>query len=124
IIVSGFFTEVTSNTSTASIFLPVLDSVATSSGIHPAFLILPCTLAVSLAFMLPIATPPNAIVFASGAIRVIDMIKTGIVMNLIGFLVIFIAANTWMPKIFDINEQTTAYFFNITYVVRSSVGNL
>ncbi|CAF4652597.1 unnamed protein product [Rotaria magnacalcarata] len=124
IIVSGFFTEVTSNTSTASIFLPVLDSVAMSSGIHPAFLILPCILAVSLAFMLPIATPPNAIVFASGAIRVVDMIKTGIVMNLIGFLVIFIAANTWMPKIFDINEHTTAHFFNITSVLRSSVDNL
>ncbi|CAF1051726.1 unnamed protein product, partial [Rotaria magnacalcarata] len=45
----------------------------TSSGIHPAFLIFPCTLAVSLVFMLPIATPPSAIVFASGAIRVIDM---------------------------------------------------
>ncbi|CAM2712526.1 unnamed protein product [Rotaria socialis] len=59
-----------------------------------AFLIFPCTLAVSLASMLPIATPPNAIVFASGAIRVIDMIETGIVMNLIGFFVIFIAANT------------------------------
>ncbi|CAF3789014.1 unnamed protein product, partial [Rotaria magnacalcarata] len=49
----------------------------TSSGIHPAFLIFPCTLAVSLAFMLPIATPPSAIVFASGAIRVIDMVATG-----------------------------------------------
>ncbi|CAF4994091.1 unnamed protein product, partial [Rotaria magnacalcarata] len=97
---------------------------AMSSGIHPAFLILPCILAVSLAFMLPIATPPNAIVFASGAIRVVDMIKTGIVMNLIGFLVIFIAANTWMPKIFDINEHTTAHFFNITSVLRSSVDNL
>ncbi|CAF4812756.1 unnamed protein product, partial [Rotaria magnacalcarata] len=47
----------------------------TSSGIHPAFLIFPCTLAVSLAFMLPIATPPSAIVFASGAIRVIDMMS-------------------------------------------------
>ncbi|CAF4078156.1 unnamed protein product, partial [Adineta steineri] len=114
VIISGFFTEVTSNLSTATIFFPVLDSVATSSGIHPAFLILPCTLAVSLAFMLPIATPPNAIVFASGAIRVIDMIKTGIVMNLIGFLVIFLAANTWMPKIFDLNDQTTAIFLNMT----------
>ncbi|CAF5122715.1 unnamed protein product, partial [Rotaria magnacalcarata] len=108
ITVSRFFTEVTSNTSTVSIFLPVLDSVATSSGIHPAFLILPCILAVSLAFMLPIATSPNAIIFASGAIRVIDMIKTGIVMNLIGFFDIFVTANTWMPKIFDVNEQTTA----------------
>ncbi|CAF2145517.1 unnamed protein product [Rotaria magnacalcarata] len=96
----------------------------TSSGIHPAFLIFPCTLAVSLVFMLPIATPPSAIVFASGAIRVIDMIKTGTVMNLVGFPVIFIGANTWMPKIFDINEQTTTYFFNITSVVRSSVDNL
>ncbi|CAF3934021.1 unnamed protein product [Adineta steineri] len=114
VVISGFFTEVTSNLSTATIFFPVLDSVATSSGIHPAFLILPCTLAVSLAFMLPIATPPNAIVFASGAIRVIDMIKTGIVMNLIGFLVIFLAANTWMPKIFDLNDQTTAIFLNMT----------
>ncbi|CAF1180402.1 unnamed protein product [Adineta steineri] len=114
VVISGFFTEVTSNLSTATIFFPVLDSVATSSGIHPAFLILPCTLAVSLAFMLPIATPPNAIVFASGAIRVIDMIKTGIVMNLIGFLVIFLVANTWMPKIFDLNDQTTAIFLNMT----------
>ncbi|CAM4836185.1 unnamed protein product [Rotaria magnacalcarata] len=108
----------------ASIFLPALDSVITSSGIHPAFLILPCILAVSLSFMLPIATPPSAIVFAIGAIRVIDMIKTGIVMNLIGFFVIFIAANTRVPKIFDINEQATAYFFSITSVVRSSVANL
>ncbi|CAF4439786.1 unnamed protein product, partial [Rotaria magnacalcarata] len=73
ITVSRFFTEVTSNTSTANIFLPALDSVITSSGIHPAFLILPCILAVSLSFMLPIATPPSTIVFASGAIRVIDM---------------------------------------------------
>ncbi|CAF4235032.1 unnamed protein product [Rotaria magnacalcarata] len=94
IIVSRFFTEVTSNTSTFSIFLSALDSVATSAGIRPAFLIFPCTLTVSLAFMVPIATPPSAIVFASGAIRVIDMIETGILMNLIGFFVIFIAANT------------------------------
>ncbi|CAF3634513.1 unnamed protein product [Rotaria sp. Silwood1] len=54
IVISGLFTEVTSNLSTASIFLPVLDSVSRSSFIHPAYLILPCTLAVSLAFMLPI----------------------------------------------------------------------
>ncbi|CAF2577644.1 unnamed protein product [Rotaria sp. Silwood2] len=113
IIISGLFTEVTSNLSTASIFFPVLDSVARTSGMHPAFLILPCTLAVSLAFMLPIATPPNAIVFASGTIRVIDMVKTGIVMNIIGFLVIFFAATTWMPKIYGLNDKATEIFFSI-----------
>ncbi|CAF3546110.1 unnamed protein product [Rotaria sordida] len=113
IIISGLFTEVTSNLSTASIFFPVLDSVARSSRMHPAFLILPCTLAVSLAFMLPIATPPNAIVFASGTIRVIDMVKTGIVMNIMGFLVIFLAATTWMPKIYGLNDRATEIFFSI-----------
>ncbi|CAF3942723.1 unnamed protein product [Rotaria magnacalcarata] len=80
---------------------------------HPALLILPCTLAVSLAFMLPIATPPNAIVFASGSIRVIDMVKTGIVMNIIGFLVIFFAATTWMPKIYGLNDRSTELFFSV-----------
>ncbi|CAF3438039.1 unnamed protein product [Rotaria socialis] len=113
IIISGLFTEVTSNLSTASIFFPVLDSVARSSGMHPALLILPCTLAVSLAFMLPIATPPNAIVFASGSIRVVDMVKTGIVMNIIGFLVIFFAATTWMPKIYGLNDRATELFFSV-----------
>ncbi|CAF4408631.1 unnamed protein product, partial [Adineta steineri] len=73
IIITGFFTEVTSNISTASIFFPILHSVARTSNLHPAYLLLPCTLAVSMAFMLPIATPPNAIIFASGEIRVIDM---------------------------------------------------
>ncbi|CAF3584912.1 unnamed protein product [Rotaria sordida] len=112
IVISGLFTEVTSNLSTSSIFLPVLDSVARSSSIHPAFLILPCTLAVSLAFMLPIATPPNAIIFGSGSVRVIDMIKTGIVMNIIGFLVVFLAATTWMPKIYGLDDRATEIFFS------------
>lgn len=120
IMISGLFTEVTSNLSTASIFFPVLDSVARSSGMHPAFLILPCTLAVSLAFMLPIATPPNAIVFASGAIRVIDMIKTGVVMNMIGFLVIFFAAVTWMPKIYGLDDRATEIFFSINTTLINS----
>ncbi|UJR22011.1 hypothetical protein I4U23_025078 [Adineta vaga] len=119
IIISGFFTEVTSNLSTASIFFPVLDSVGRSSGIHPAYLILPCTLAVSLAFMLPIATPPNAIVFASGVIRVIDMVKTGIVMNIIGFLIIFFAATTWMPKIFGLDDRATAIFLHLNTTINN-----
>ncbi|CAF1200301.1 unnamed protein product [Adineta steineri] len=123
IIISGFFTEVTSNLSTASIFFPVLDSVGRSSGIHPAFLILPCTLAVSLAFMLPIATPPNAIVFGSGALRVIDMVKAGIVMNIMGFLVIFFAATTWMPKIYGLTGDATNIFFSLNTTVNPGFYN-
>ncbi|CAF1183564.1 unnamed protein product [Adineta steineri] len=113
IIITGFFTEVTSNISTASIFFPILDSVARTSNLHPAYLLLPCTLAVSMAFMLPIATPPNAIIFASGEIRVIDMVKTGVVMNMIAFLVILFAATTWMPKIYGLNDRNTEIFFSI-----------
>ncbi|CAF1612930.1 unnamed protein product, partial [Rotaria magnacalcarata] len=94
ITVSRFFTEVTSNRYGQHPFTCIGFSGSVFWYPSSAFLIFPCTLAVSLAFMLPIATPPNTIVFASGAIRVIDMIETGIVMNLIGFFVIFIAANT------------------------------
>lgn len=67
---------------------------------------MPCTLAVSLAFMLPIASPPNAIVFGSGFIRVIDMVKAGVVMNIVGFLAILFAATTWMPRVFNLNDVT------------------
>ncbi|CAF0919700.1 unnamed protein product [Didymodactylos carnosus] len=114
IIISGLFTEVTSNLSTAYFSQCWIRWYARTSNIHVAYLILPCTLAVSLAFMLPIATPPNAIVFASGKIRVWDMIKTGIVMNIIGFLVIFLAAITWMPKIYNLNDELLATFHNMS----------
>ncbi|CAF2190416.1 unnamed protein product [Rotaria magnacalcarata] len=122
IVISGLFTEVTSNISTASIFLPILDSVARSSFIHPGLLVLPCTLAVSLAFMLPIATPPNAIIFGSGGLRVIDMVKAGIVMNILGFLVVFLAATTWMPKIYGLDDRATEIFYSINITTSTAAG--
>ncbi|XP_046861712.1 solute carrier family 13 member 5-like isoform X2 [Xenia sp. Carnegie-2017] len=76
------FTEVTSNTATATIFIPILGALATALQIHPWRLMIPATAACSFAFMLPVATPPNAIVFSSGYLKVTDMVKTGIVLNI------------------------------------------
>ncbi|MBN2010422.1 DASS family sodium-coupled anion symporter [candidate division KSB1 bacterium] len=83
-----FLTEVTSNTATATIFMPVLAAAAITIHIHPFMLMIPATMAASCAFMLPVATPPNAIVFGSGHITVPQMAKAGFGLNLLGILII------------------------------------
>ena len=83
-----FLTEVTSNTATTEVLLPILAGTATAMGVHPLLLMLPATLSASCAFMLPIATPPNAIVFASGEVEIRDMVRAGLLLNLIGVVVI------------------------------------
>lgn len=83
-----FLTEVTSNTATASVFLPLLGGIATGMGLDPRFLAVPAALAASCAFMLPVATPPNAIVFGSGQVRIAHMVKAGLLLNVIGSLLI------------------------------------
>ncbi|GBE30036.1 MAG TPA: SLC13/DASS family transporter [Bacteroidetes bacterium] len=83
-----FTTELTSNTATTQLVLPVLAAVAVAIGRNPLLLMIPATLSASCAFMMPVATPPNAIVFGSGRIRIIDMAKTGLLLNLIGVLLI------------------------------------
>ncbi|MHC4991533.1 MAG: SLC13 family permease, partial [Planctomycetota bacterium] len=83
-----FLTEVTSNTATTQIILPILASAGVAMGENPLLLMIPATLSASCAFMLPVATPPNAIIFGSGRITIADMAKVGIVINLIGIVVI------------------------------------
>lgn len=82
-------TEFTSNTATASLFLPLFASLSQALHINPLSLMLPATFAVSLAFMFPVATPPNALVFTSGRIRVKDLVRAGLWLNMIGILLIF-----------------------------------
>lgn len=79
-----FLTELTSNAATTASLVPVLAAIAPGLGIHPYLLIFPATLAASCAFMLPVATPPNAIVFGSGEITVSQMARTGLWLNLLG----------------------------------------
>src|SRR5690606_36182569 len=73
-----FLTEVTSNTATAAIFLPLLASMGPGLGVDPLMLMIPATFAASMAFMLPVATPPNAIVFSSGRVTIATMAKSGL----------------------------------------------
>jgi len=83
-----FLTELTSNTATTEMSLPILGSLGVAIGTDPLLLMIPATLSASCAFMLPVATPPNAIVFASGEVRMVDMIRGGIVLNLVGIVLI------------------------------------
>ncbi|MBB6682298.1 anion permease, partial [Aequorivita sp. 609] len=76
----GTFTECSSNTATTTLFLPILASMATTIGLHPLYVMLPCTISASLAFMLPVATPPNAIAFSYGNLKVLDMAKAGFIL--------------------------------------------
>lgn len=84
----NFLTEMTSNLATTAMLLPVLVSLAQAIGIHPYFLLVGATVAASCAFMLPVATPPNAVVFGSGYLDIGDMVKKGIWMNIISILLL------------------------------------
>jgi len=89
-----FLTELTSNTATSQIFLPIMAALAVSMGAPAPMVMIPVAMACSFAFMLPVATPPNAIVFGSGKIDVADMARTGFVLNLIA--VAGITLYTWL----------------------------
>ncbi|MCA0912016.1 SLC13 family permease [Marinobacter nauticus] len=83
-----FLTEVTSNTATAAAFLPLLGALAMAQDVSPLLLTVPAAIAASCAFMMPVATPPNAIVFSSGHMQISDMIKAGFALNLMGIVVV------------------------------------
>jgi sodium-dependent dicarboxylate transporter 2/3/5 len=89
-----FLTELTSNTATAEMFLPILAALSVAVEVNPLLLMIPATLSCSCAFMLPVATPPNAIVFGTDRIQMRDMARTGIILNLVG--VVLVTATTWI----------------------------
>ncbi len=97
-----FLTEVTSNTATVESFLPILAGLAVSIETNPLLFMLPATVAGSLAFMLPVATPPNAIVFGSRRISIFEMAKAGVFLNLIGIVVVTLMTYYLGTYIFEI----------------------
>lgn len=97
------FTEVTSNTATATIFLPILASLGEEIGVHPWYLMLPAAISCSFAFMLPVATPPNAIVFSGGHLKVKDMAKAGFGMNILAVTVLVICIHVYGVPMFNLS---------------------
>ncbi len=98
----SLLTELTSNTATTQLVLPILESASEVIGVSPVWLMLPATLAASCAFMFPVATPPNAIIFGSGKIRVLDMVAMGVILNTVAILVISLMSFWLLPMVFTI----------------------
>ncbi len=97
-----FLTEITSNTATATMILPVVASLALALEIHPFALMIPCAMAANCAFMLPVGTPPNAIIFASGKLTILEMVRAGFIVNILAAALIVAAVYFLSPAVFDI----------------------
>jgi len=93
-----FLTELTSNIATTATFMPVVGAIAIEASIDPVVLLVPVTLAASCAFMLPVATPPNAIVFGSGLLQIPTMMRAGFILNLIGIVLVAVVGLTLAPR--------------------------
>lgn len=103
LIIAGI-TEITSNTAIASLAMPIMFELATSVGMHPLYMMISTAVATSFAFCLPVATPPNAIVFSTGFVTIPYMGIVGIPMNILAILVLTLAVNTWGKAIFDLDN--------------------
>lgn len=104
-LLTAMLTEVASNSATASIILPVLNQLALNIEVNPLYLMLPAAVCCSYAFMLPVATPPNAIVFSVANMKSSEMMKAGIMMNIVCVLVLNVMINTLGVVIFDLNTM-------------------
>jgi sodium-dependent dicarboxylate transporter 2/3/5 len=99
-----FLTELTSNTALTQTILPIAASVSITLGLNPLLLMFTTTLSASMAFMLPVATPPNTIIFAGGKIKTSEMAKTGLLLNLIGAIVITFSVYFLGDLVFGVNS--------------------
>jgi sodium-dependent dicarboxylate transporter 2/3/5 len=103
----NFITEITSNLATTAMLLPILAPIAVGLGINPFMLMVATTVAASCAFMLPVATPPNAVVFGSGYLRIPDMIRAGIWMNVLSIALLTLMVYFILPLIWDFDPMAS-----------------
>ncbi|XP_054845221.1 solute carrier family 13 member 1 isoform X2 [Eublepharis macularius] len=96
-------TEVASNPATITIFLPILAPLAEAILVNPLYILIPSTLCTSFAFLLPVSNPPNAIVFSYGHLNIMDMVKAGLGVNIIGVAVVMLAVMTWAVPLFKLD---------------------
>ncbi|BFZ18263.1 hypothetical protein BsWGS_21302 [Bradybaena similaris] len=95
-------TQVASNAATTTLFIPIVGDLAVQMGLNPLYFMIPCTVASSLAFLLPVATPPNAIVFSAGYLKVKDMVLAGLPVNIFAILLLNVAVNSWVASVYDL----------------------
>lgn len=105
-----FLTEITSNTATAAMMYPIMGALAIALGVHPFALMVAAGVAASCAFMLPVATPPNAVVFGSGYLRIPDMAKAGLALNIMGIILVPLFIWFLLPAVFGIDLNTLPEF--------------
>lgn len=98
----SFLTEFTSNTASTHIILPILSAASVAAGLDPLLLLLPATFSASMAFMMPVATPPNAIVFSSEKLAIKNMVRVGFFLNVLGAMLVTLAMVLLGPLIFNI----------------------
>jgi sodium-dependent dicarboxylate transporter 2/3/5 len=97
-----FFSELASNTATATTLVPILAAMAPGLGLHPCMLVIPATLAASCAFMMPVGTPPNAMVFGTGHVTMSQMVRAGLCLNLIGIVLITLIGSSIVAPLLDL----------------------
>ena len=103
-VVTTFFSEFTSNTATSNILMPILAAAAAANQLEPALLMFPATMCNSLAFMLPVGTPPNALVFGTGRVRMADMVRYGLVLNLAASAIVALVCWKLVPVVFTLGK--------------------
>jgi sodium-dependent dicarboxylate transporter 2/3/5 len=106
ILMVNFFTEITSNVATAAVMMPILAALSQSIGVHPFGLMMGASIASSCAFMLPVATPPNAIVYSSNYLSIEDMVRAGFWMNIMSSCLLFLFIYFLLPLILGIDLMT------------------
>jgi solute carrier family 13 (sodium-dependent dicarboxylate transporter), member 2/3/5 len=106
VIMTVFLTEITSNTATATLLVPIMGAAAIAMDIHPYGPIVAACVSASFAFMLPVATPPNAVVFGSGCVTIPQMCKSGIWLNIISIILITLAVTYFLPMVWGIDLTT------------------
>jgi sodium-dependent dicarboxylate transporter 2/3/5 len=100
----SFLTEFTSNTATTAVLLPVIAAAGVEAGLDPLLVMVPATIAASCAFMMPVATPPNAVVFGSRRVAVADMARAGLVMNFAVVLLLVLVFQLWVRRVWAIGD--------------------
>ncbi|GFO09946.1 solute carrier family 13 member 2 [Plakobranchus ocellatus] len=117
-------TEITSNTATATLLMPIMAELALKLNVNPLYLMSSSALATSFAFMMPVATPPNAIVFSHGRLTLPDMVKAGALVNVLAVLVLTFVINTWGEVIFNFSQIPDIFINDTVSVAMASTSAL